>query len=133
MGEMVVKEAISYVDQFLESYRVDDPEDFENPQAMLQVVRHALTLFIDRDLDGYVDNIMTGITRMEQPNVFTVTIMKSDHSSGFRAMATLRAGHDRAHLEEITTWGETSREAAQKLFEELKETFGPCPHCGRIG
>ena len=75
-------------------------------------------------------DLLREIGKLEQPDVFTAGVSFKAHMWGFLASASLRGGHE-PRLEEITAWGDTPEDALLKLLAELKEKFGPCPHCGR--
>jgi hypothetical protein len=76
--------------------------------------------------------LLEQVADLLQPPVYSSAPTCSSHTSGFCAVAYFRGGHE-PHMREVTYWADTPEEALEGLLQELKEKYGPCPHCGRSG
>jgi hypothetical protein len=79
-----------------------------------------------------IEGLMISLAKTAVPDVFSVSVLCSTHTSGFCATVSFRGGHS-PHLQEITYWAETIEEALKGVEKEFTEKWGPCPHCGRTG
>lgn len=84
----------------------------------------------EHDYADSIDGLMNAIAHADvEPNVYTVNIRKSDYMSGFTATVTFRT-YDKTAISGFDAHGDSCDEALQKLYSNLIEKFGKCPHCG---
>lgn len=77
-----------------------------------------------------IGELMDAIVRFDcQPSVWQVTIVKSDHRSGFDAVVEFRSTH-KDSLRSISAHDDDPKKALETVYNQLKEKWGKCPHCG---
>ena len=80
-----------------------------------------------------VDYLMSEIVRLDiKPQVFTVSLQRTDHSSGATAYVSFRDNYANPQgMSSFTVHGDSSVTILQNLRDTLIRTLGPCEHCGR--
>lgn len=79
----------------------------------------------DTPVNATIEQLMWQITHIDELPVFDVTLIKTDHTLGYDAIAELRA--DRRTFE---YYGDTAIEALNGLYALLLDQV-TCPHCGQ--
>jgi len=77
-----------------------------------------------------VGSVMQEIVNFDcQPSVFNVSLVKSDHKTGFDANVIFRSTHPDA-LSSLSAHNDDPEKALSILLEQLTKRWGKCEQCG---